>query len=111
MKFLIDEDVPVALLKFLRAGGHEALRVEAGASDAAVIARARAEGRILITLDADFTNTLLYPPAQCPVVHIQLHPPLTTDLCDLVSRLLTLPTDDLHGLILLRKTGLTRISG
>ncbi len=58
MKFLIDAQLPPALCGWLRERGHEAVHVsEIGllaASDAAIAARAEAEGEVLVTKDEDF---------------------------------------------------------
>ena len=53
MKFLIDEDVPVKVLKHLNRNGHDAVRVESGSKDKEVAKTARKEDRILITLDKE----------------------------------------------------------
>ena len=46
-----------------------------GADDPDVRAVAIEQGRILVTLDADFANVLRYPPAGTPgVVRLRLHP-------------------------------------
>ena len=110
MKFLIDEDVPVALLKTLKRAGHDAIRVTPSTPDPIIADQARAEGRILITLDKDFTNTKLYPPTQLTTVHIQIHPPYAKDIIEAFQTLLTtLAADKLSGLILLGKAGVIRI--
>jgi len=62
MRFLVDEDVPRKLLTTLVHAGHDAIRVERSASDAAIALQAQHESRILITRDKDFTNTAFYPP-------------------------------------------------
>jgi predicted nuclease of predicted toxin-antitoxin system len=57
MRLLADENFPRAAVDGLRAAGHEVawIRTEApGATDEQVLARARDEGRGLVTLDKDF---------------------------------------------------------
>ena len=110
MRFLIDEDVPTILLSVLKTAGHDTLRVEPSTSDPAIAARAKTEGRILVTLDKDFTNTTRYPPSQFTIVHIQIHPPYAQDITAAFKRLLeTLPTEKFRGLIILQKPGSIRV--
>jgi len=58
MKFLVDAQLPPALCGWLRGRGHEAVHVSdvgiTGASDAAIAARAEADGAVLVTKDEDF---------------------------------------------------------
>ena len=69
MKFLIDEDVPVKLLRTLTAAGHDARRVAQATPDPTVAAQAREEDRVLVTLDNDFTNTATSKsPPQTPIL-------------------------------------------
>jgi predicted nuclease of predicted toxin-antitoxin system len=66
----LDEDVPLRVQALLLAHGHEAATVRAeglgGASDARVIEAARAEERMLISLDLGFADVRRYPPGQPP---------------------------------------------
>lgn len=66
MKFKIDENFgPTVLDVFhLRGLDYQTVRDEglSGADDPTVLAAAVAEDRILVTLDRDFSNVLLYPP-------------------------------------------------
>ena len=110
MKFLVDEGVPVVLLKELVRLGHDAVRVKPASSDAKVAKRATQEKRTLITLDKDFTNTLMYPPSQLNVIHIRIHPPLAERIVDSVKKLLgSLSREDWKGLIVLEEAGHIRI--
>jgi len=58
MRFLVDECVSPRVAVGLAAGGHEAAHVRdlrlAGEDDEAVVARARADGSVVITSDHDF---------------------------------------------------------
>lgn len=62
MRFLVDEDVDVRVIRVLKRLGHEAQRVPPGATNGTVIQLARRAGRVLLTRDSDFTNIALYPP-------------------------------------------------
>ena len=110
MKFLIDEDVPVRLIKFLAEFGHDALRVKSSAADITIAQQAKDEKRILITLDKDFANTLLFPPKEFNIILIRIHPPYENSILEAVQSLLTkLPSKEFRGLIILSKEGHFRI--
>ena len=110
MKFLIDEDVPIKLLHMLKAAGHEAIRVTPSTPDPAIADQALQEGRILVTLDKDFTNKSLYPPERFTIVHIRIHPPYAADLVEAFRGLLTqVAPEQFKGLILLGRTDSLRI--
>ena len=111
MKFLLDEDVPVKLLKALNAAGHDATRVVLSSPDPVIAAQARDEGRILVTLDKDFTNKSLYPPSRFTIVHIRIHPPYAEEIIEAFLRVLaTLPPEPFTGLLLLDRAGSLRVS-
>jgi predicted nuclease of predicted toxin-antitoxin system len=63
-RFLVDESLPRSVTSALAAAGHDALDARdcglRGAPDDAVHARAVAEGRILVSGDTDFANTLRF---------------------------------------------------
>ena len=76
MRFLIDEDVDVRIIRLLRSLGHDAKRVPSGTLNGAVIRFAAEENRILISRNADFTNTETFPPSKYPgIIHLDIHPP------------------------------------
>jgi predicted nuclease of predicted toxin-antitoxin system len=68
MRLKLDENQPRALLGVLREAGHEADTVAdeglAGAADAELASRCRAEGRALLTFDLHFADLRQYPPDQ-----------------------------------------------
>ena len=70
MKIKLDENLDVRLTEPLREAGHDATTVTAqglrGVDDEALFAICKREGRILVTLDLDFTNVLRYPPDESP---------------------------------------------
>lgn len=70
MKFLIDMPVTPRAAALLRAEGHEAVHAsEVGlgsVSDAEILARARAEGRVVITADLDYPRLLALAQASSP---------------------------------------------
>lgn len=106
MKFLIDEDVPLKLLRVLTDAGHDAIRVVPSSSDPTNAQRARNEGRVLVTLDNDFSNKALYPPALLTIVHIRLHPPYAEDVVAAFLGLLKeRPPEAFKGLMVLGRRG------
>lgn len=68
MKFKGDENLPGELVAELRASGHEADTVFdeglAGTKDPVLVSVAKAEGRILLTLDKGIANLQNYPPEE-----------------------------------------------
>lgn len=57
MRFLVDENFPYSAVEHLRRLGHDVVAVRdvmRGAPDEGILARSRAENRVLITADKDF---------------------------------------------------------
>lgn len=74
MRFLADENIHVKLLPFLRSLGHDVISVSKGTEDTGVAAQAKAGSRILLTHDADFSNTDQYPiPSHAGVILIRIN--------------------------------------
>src|SRR3712207_4323663 len=70
MKFLLDQGVPRSAAALLRAVGIDAVHTGeiglATATDAAILQVARAEGYVVVTLDADFHALLAHSGASAP---------------------------------------------
>jgi len=80
MKLLLDENLSPAHAQSLREDGFDAVAVNeiglGGSSDEKVRAAAIEQGRVLVTLDADFANILRFPPGDTPgVLRLRIHPP------------------------------------
>ncbi|MCX7623947.1 MAG: DUF5615 family PIN-like protein [Thermomicrobium sp.] len=89
MRFLVDENVPRSVEQELRQRGRDVLAVRAvhpGAPDRAVLASARRERRILVTLDKDFAELAASDPDSPMVVLLRVR--RVSDLRLLVDRLL-----------------------
>ena len=111
MRFLVDEDIPVKLIKTLKVLNHDAIRVNPSTTDKTNAQRAKEEKRILITLDKDFTNFSLFPPSKFNIIHVNIHPPYAENIIAAVKKLLeTCPAEELTGLIILTQDGHFRIS-
>ena len=77
MRFLADQKFPRRAILALRAIGHDVVWIEEdapGASDDMILARAEAEGRILLTFDKDFGELAYHAglPATCGIVLFRL---------------------------------------
>ena len=111
MKFLIDEDVPVKLLKFLNTNGFDCTRVSPGSSDKDNARQSQSEGRVFITLDKDFINASIYPPAVFNIIQIRIHPPLADSIIAAFEKLLkSSPSGGFKNLIILQEGGHLKIS-
>ena len=68
MKLKLDENIDAWLAGSLRDAGHDVATVKkqrlGGSVDSALLRICAAEDRILITLDLDFANAVLYPPSE-----------------------------------------------
>jgi len=68
LKLKIDENLPVDCAVILRDAGFEADTVFderlVGADDSAIASCSRAEDRVLVTFDLDFSNIRAYPPSK-----------------------------------------------
>jgi predicted nuclease of predicted toxin-antitoxin system len=111
VKFLIDEDVPVKVLKFLTAAGHDAVRVTSGSPDQDIAQKSVSESRVLLTLDKDFSDRLVYSPSKFSIVCFRIHPPFADDLIEALRSLLhKASAADLRGLTLVQRDGELRIT-
>lgn len=66
-KFKVDENLPAEAADVLTSAGHDAVTIGdqrmVGQPDANVAMVCQREGRALVTLDQDFTDIRVYPPA------------------------------------------------
>ena len=79
MRFLVDQNVPLRIAAELRAAGLQAVHTsELGlqrAEDADLMKLARAEDRIIITFDSDFSRMLALGGDDAPsVIHLRIGP-------------------------------------
>ena len=74
MKFKIDENLPQEVANLLNESGHQASTVIeeslGGSPDWDIAGVCKSEQRVLITLDVDFCNILVYPPDKYPGIAV-----------------------------------------
>ena len=70
MRFKVDESLHVEVADLLRGQGHDALTVFdqglRGRGDHDIADTCRSENRVLLSLDLDFSNILMFPPENYP---------------------------------------------
>lgn len=115
MRVLTDENLPRPLVEALREAGHDVLDVRehglAGADDATVWALARADNRILVTLDLDFANVLQYAPGTHEgIVVLRVHKPTQRLIEDMLLGFLSaVGQEDVHGALVIVEPGRYRV--
>ncbi|MFZ5651455.1 MAG: DUF5615 family PIN-like protein [Bacillota bacterium] len=66
MKFKTDENLPIEAVELFRSAGYDVESVYSeniqGCSDKILIQKCIEEGRIIVTLDNDFSDIIAYPP-------------------------------------------------
>lgn len=101
MRLLLDQGLPRSAVKFLREAGIDAVHVgEIGytaADDATILQMARDDGRIVVTLDADFHALLALSQATFPsVIRIRVEGLRGGNAADLIQTVLKRCSDDLE---------------
>jgi len=114
VRFLADESCDFAVVRAMRAAGHEVVAVaetEPGALDEAVINRAALERLILLTEDKDF-GQLEFAGAGTSAGVILIRFPATArrSLADAVLELVKRKGEQLHGRFIVIEPGRVRIS-
>lgn len=104
-RILANENVPRAVVTALREAGHDVLWVREtspGASDHEVILRARAEGRVILTIDADYVWMIFKAGVPTPpsLVHIRVRARKPSTIADRVAALFrSASPEKLHGAV------------
>ena len=77
MKFLLDQDVYAATVRFLRSLSHDLLTAsetgQATATDSHLLQMARRRGRILVTRDRDFGSLVWVEGLATGVIYLRIH--------------------------------------
>lgn len=94
-RFKLDENVPAEAVAVLAAAGYECHSVHeealAGAPDATIAVACAREGRVLVTLDLDFSDVRAYPPGSHPgIVVLRPRAPDRDGTLALLARVLPL---------------------
>ncbi|MBF0181783.1 MAG: DUF5615 family PIN-like protein [Magnetococcales bacterium] len=102
MKIKLDENMPFRLTSWLCSLGHEADSVQqeglARASDEVVWQRVQAEGRFLITMDLDFSDTRRFQPGQhAGILLLRLSSSSRLTMHERVRHLFELDVESWHG--------------
>jgi len=103
VKLFLDENLSPQYAVELRTEGHDAVAVLevglSGATDEQVLRFAVENGRVLVTLDADFANVMRFPPERTlGVVRLKVHPATEEGIRQAVRRaLLYLQDSDITG--------------
>jgi predicted nuclease of predicted toxin-antitoxin system len=98
MRLLADENFPKSAVEALREAGHDVAWVSeetSGIADSAVLARAIAEERILLTMDKDFGELAFRErlPASCGVILLRVAPESPVLITQLVAAALNSRAD------------------
>jgi predicted nuclease of predicted toxin-antitoxin system len=115
VKFLLDQGTPRSTVALLRAAGHDAVHTGdigmATAEDGAILAAALSEGRVVVTLDADFHALLALSGASLPsVIRLRDQGLKGDDVAALLLRLLpSCEADLLAGAVVSVEQGLARL--
>ena len=94
MKLLLDQGLPLSAAALLRDAGFDTVHVGeigmAEAEDSAIIQKAREDGRVVATLDADFHTLLALDMAVTPsVIRIRIERLRARALTDLLLKVIT----------------------
>ena len=102
MKILLDQGLPRSTTSVLRASGHDSTHVGdiglARASDESILDRGRADGSVIVTLDADFHALLAFSGAAKPsVIRIRIEGLSGAQLAASVLRVIDACASDLEA--------------
>ena len=117
MKFKVDENLPIEVVRLLENNGHDALTVLGqnlgGEPDSRIAQVCKEEKRALITLDTDFSDIRTYPPEEFfGLIVLRLITQDKPHVLSVVSRLINiLFKEPLDRRLWIVEEGRVRISG
>jgi predicted nuclease of predicted toxin-antitoxin system len=115
MKLLLDQGLPRSAARLLSAAGIDTIHVGdigyATAEDVAILQRGRDEGRVIVTLDADFHALLALTGATVPsVIRIRIEGLRADAVVNVVQIVLSQYTPELeHGAVVTVQAGRLRL--
>jgi len=109
LKFLLDENIPKLVKKFLESKGYVAEYPPKGVKNRELASLAISKGYILLTRDYDFANAILFPPKQFHgIIVLRIHPPKAEKLIKEIESLLV-KVKDYKGKLLIIRDGTLEI--
>jgi predicted nuclease of predicted toxin-antitoxin system len=110
IRLLADENIPRPSVARLRSAGFDVVVVASGASDRAILARAAAEARVLVTLDRDFGELARAAAGPTPpgIVYLRMRTTHPEDCAERLLALLRDPTLVLEGRFTVASPGRVR---
>lgn len=113
MDFVVDENVPIELISWLKRRGHNTFSIPKGTSDEKVALITKERRFILLTQNRHFTNTLRFPPQDFPgIIRIKIHPSYIEDIIPSLENLFKIfsKQEDFRGkLVILEKDGFFKL--
>lgn len=102
MRFLADENFPLASVRVLQDSGYDVAsmsEIRPGADDVEVLALAAEEGRVLLTFDRDYGRLLFQEgrPAPAGVVYLRFVPETPTHPAKRIARLIEQGSEFFEG--------------
>jgi predicted nuclease of predicted toxin-antitoxin system len=99
IRLLLDENVPLASARRLRAAGHDVAQVASGETDRAILACANEEERLVVTYDRDFGYLVFRGGVQPPhgILYFRSEPSHPEALAEQILELLETPSVVLAG--------------
>lgn len=112
LRFLLDENVPKSIKRFLEGKNFLAEYVPKGVEDNIVLSLASEKQAILLTRDSDFSNRILYPPDNYfGIVIFKIHPPKPDKMVKSLSSLLESNRDFESKLFIVEEDGFIVLEG
>ena len=100
MKFFADHCVPTSIIHTLRTAGHEVILlrdcIPINSRDEVVIAKAQELNAILVSLNGDFSDIVMYPPANYRgiiALQVRNHPEIIPWMMDRLTKYLSAHPD------------------